>query len=274
MLGLIRQFPTSPKINDFGKIVVGIIVFLFLLIFPLPPWLTSIVIDQYNWITLLVLVMFFVFLLNRNGNGWEIAQTVFIFALFAIPMIYKWQFVHHDGEIIGGLLPWSDAAGYTWDAHRLVNGMLLSEFGSRRPLFPGFLAVLLRLTGDFKFTVSILTVLNTLAVCFLVRVFKRLYGSIASGFFLVISFEFYIRFAGKTMTEQLGFVLGNLALFFLLIGAHEKNMRKALFGLGLLTLALNARAGAFIILPVLIIWLALFFRQHTSFWRTGGWAIG
>jgi hypothetical protein len=106
-----------------------------------------------------------------------------------------------------------------------------------------------------------------------IRVVKQLYGSTAAAFFLIISFEFYLRFAGVTTSEQLGFAAGNLALFFLLIGAHTRSLWKVLLGLGLLTLALNARAGAFFILPALILWLAFFFRQQTTFWRAAGSAI-
>lgn len=274
MLGLIRQFPAKPDAADFGRLAVGVIVFLLLLIYPPPPLLNSIVIDRRNWIALLVLLAFFIFLLNRNENGWETVQIAFIFALFAIPLVYKWQSAHYDGYIIGGLLPWSDASAYSWEAHRLANGALLTAWGARRPLFSGFLAVLLRTTGgDFMAALIILTLSNILAVFFVVRIVKRLYGSTAAGFFLIISFEFYTRFSGVTTSEQLGFAAGNLALYFLLIGAHTRDMRKALFGLGLLTLALNARAGAFFILPALILWLALSFRQRTTFWRAGGMAI-
>ena len=273
MSGLIRQFPTKPNIAELSKLLVGLMVFLLLLFYPPPPFLTRMVVNQNNWVAPLILLVFFILLLNKNGYGWEIAQTAFVFALFAIPLIYKWQFAHTDGEIVGGLLPWSDAASYNLDAHRLANGGLLSAWSARRPLFPGFLAVLLRLTQDFMISVSILTLLNTLAVLFVVHSIRRLYGSIAAGAFLIISFEFYTRFSGTTMTEQLGFAAGNLALFFLLIGARSGSLWRTLFGLGLLTLALNARAGAFFILPALIVWLAVSFRRRTAFWRPAGSAL-
>ncbi|HMD81875.1 MAG TPA: hypothetical protein VKE92_11235, partial [Anaerolineales bacterium] len=271
MPGFIQLFPAKPHIADFAKLAVGAIVFLLLLIYPPPPWLNSILIDEQIWLSLLVLTALFGFLLNRDGKRWETIQIAFIFGLFAIPLVYKWQFAHYDGYMIGGLIPWSDAAGYNWNAHSLANGSLLSAWGARRPLFPGFLAVLLRIDGgDFMATLVILTLLNMLAVYFVVRIVKQLYGSTAAAFFLIISFEFYLRFSGVTTSEQLGFAAGNLAIFFLMIGAHTRSLWKVLFGLGLLTLALNARAGAFFILPALILWLAFFFRQQTPFWRAAG----
>src|SRR5687767_6571152 len=249
MLGLIQQFPDKPDVADFARLAVGVIVFLLLLIYPPPPWLNSILIEQQTWITLLVLTVLFVFLLDRDGSGWETGQIAFIFALFAIPLVYKWQFAYYDGNLIGGLLPWSDAAGYNSEAHRLANGSPLSTWGARRPLFSGFLAVLLYSTGgDFIITLIVLTLANVLAVYFAVRIVKQLYGPTAAAFFLIISFEFYRRFSGVTTSEQLGFAAGNFALYFLLIGTQTRSLWRLLFGLGLLTLALNARAGAFFIL--------------------------
>jgi hypothetical protein len=42
-----------------------------------------------------------------------------------------------------------------------------------------------------------------------------------------------------------------------------------LWGIALLTLALNARAGAFFILPVLVLWLAFSFRERIPVMRSG-----
>lgn len=78
---------------------------------------------------------------------------------------------------------------------------------------------------------------------------------------------FFRRFSGTLMTENLGFCLGNLALIFLIRGAFQSSLTKVLFGIFLLTLGLNARAGAFLILPVLIIWVWFFFRQSQHPWR-------
>ena len=274
MLGLIQQFPAKPDVADFGKLAVGVVVFLLFLIYPPPPLLSSVVMNQHSWVRLLVLMTFFIFLLSRNGNGWEIVQVAFIFALFAISFVYKWQFAYYDGQMIGGLIPWSDAAAFNWDAHSLANGSLLSTWGARRPLFPGFLAVLLRTTGgDFIAAVIILALINVLAVWFVVRIVKQFYGTTAASFFLIFSFEFYIRFSGVTTSEQLGFAAGNLAFFFLLVGTYMRSLWRILFGLGLLTLGLNARVGALFILPALILWLGFFFRERMTVWRATGSAI-
>jgi len=274
MFNLVYKLVTKPSAFEFAKLAFGIIVFLILLIFPFPLFVNSLLVDQYSWPILLGMLIFFVLLLNTNSPAWQTRQIAFVFALFAIPLIYKWQSAFNDGYILGGLLPWSDASGYNTGALSLLSGTLLNVWGSRRPLFAGFLAVLFKLTGwDFMIALIILTLFNTIAVFFVVRMIKERFGSISAGIFLILSFEFYARFSGVTSTEQLGFALANIALFFLLSCIRDRSFGKGLWGLALLTLALNARAGAFFILPALIVWLVFSFREQIPFKRSAGFAI-
>jgi len=54
---------------------------------------------------------------------------------------------------------------------------------------------------------------------------------------------------------------------------RTKSLKHALSGLGLLCLALNARAGAFFILPILVLWFLMTFYPKTRLWRTLGLSI-
>ena len=262
------RLSTKSIAFEYAQLVLGIIVFYLLLMFPPSPLINKIVVNPYYRLAFLPLSIFFILLFSKTGSTWRALQTAFLFAVFAMTLIYKWQFAHYDGFMIGGLLPWSDAAAYNWEAHRLVNGDLLSTWGGRRPLFSGLLAVLFQLTGDFMITLSILTLFNALAVFFVVRGINQFYGLTAAAVFLVGSVVFYFRYSGVTTSEQLGVAAGHLALFFLLLGVRTGSLKQVLFGLGFLTLALNARAGAFFILPVLILWLAFYFRKTIAFWRS------
>jgi hypothetical protein len=89
----------------------------------------------------------------------------------------------------------------------------MTQWGARRPLFAGFLAGLLQSTGgDFMLTLTLLTLFNTIAVFYVVRMVKERFGPLGASVFLIASFEFYSRFAGQTLSEQLGFAFANLAL--------------------------------------------------------------
>jgi hypothetical protein len=270
---MFKRLRTIPKPVELLNLLTGSAVYIILLVIPPPPFISQ-ALNQSGWMILLLLVGIFTLLLHQKGNGWDAIQSAFVFALFALLLIHQWQFAPNYGEIIGGLLPWTDAAGYLLEAQRVLNGSLLTAFGARRPLFPAFLAVLLQLTGrNFMVSLAVLTWVNALAVLLVVQEVKRSYGALGASVLLISAYKFYLRFAGTTMTEQLGFALGSLAVFFLLIGARTKSLKHALSGLGLLCLALNARAGAFFILPILILWLVMTFYPQAGLWRTLGLSV-
>jgi hypothetical protein len=67
------------------------------------------------------------------------------------------------------------------------------------------------------------------------------------------------------MTENLGLPLGVSAFTVLWSAAKNKKIWLAMIGLLLVTLALNARAGTFFILPALILWTGFAFRGKRRF---------
>jgi hypothetical protein len=74
-------------------------------------------------------------------------------------------------------------------------------------------------------------------------------------------------------TENLGLALGAIGLAIIWQGTGQKHMNTILLGIFLLTLALNARAGAFFVLPMLILWGSLVFRGRnriSSHFLVGG----
>ncbi len=107
-----------------------------------------------------------------------------------------------------------------------------------------------------------------ISVFFGIREIHATESPFAAGFFLFLLF-FYVRFLlGKTMSEMIGLPLGLLAFFFLHRSAREKKAGIFLPGILLLTLALNARAGAFFILPAIILWSGFTFCSNNHInWR-------
>jgi hypothetical protein len=269
---LFKRSLTNPTGIEAINLLCASSVYFILIVIPPPPYISQ-ALGQPGWLILMLLIIFFALLLRQKGNAWEGIQNVFIFSLFALPLIYKWQFAQFVDFNLGGLFPWSDASGYLQEAQRLLNGSFLTVWGSRRPLFSAFLAVMLELTGrNFMVSHAVLTLVNALTVLLVVREVRRIYGATGASVLLIFAYEFYIRFAGTTMTEQLGFALGNLAVFFLLIASQDKNLNHALLGLGLISLGLIARAGAFFILPVLIVWMVIPFQSKNVAWRASGLA--
>lgn len=232
-----------------------------------PPALITRSLFNFRFDVAVLIITFLALIFSRKGIAWDTISLTLTLVLFSVPLIYKWQSAGFYGYLIGGLLPWSDAAGYYSGAQHLIYEGYLTEWATRRPLFSGFLAVLFSATGDnLQITLAILAMLNGLAVFFASRAIQKNHGSLVATTFLAICYWYYCVHAGLTASEQLGLCFGALGMAFLVQGKQNGSIRIAAFGLFLLTVALNARAGAFFILPVIILWLGINYNKELG-WR-------
>lgn len=192
-------------------------------------------------------------------EGWIgiLAGLAAVLSVFALELAGLWLTAESDGEfIIGGLLPWSDARGYYTGAQLLEAGGELSPWYGRRPWFMSELAVLLLFTqGNLQWAIAALAAITAVACFLLARSIQALLGTAAAVAALLVLQLFYSRFIGTTTSEHLGLALGSLALTVLLQAARQDKPGVGwAMGIGLLTCALVARAGAFFVLPALVAW--------------------
>jgi hypothetical protein len=97
--------------------------------------------------------------------------------------------------------------------------------------------------------------INAVACFLLVREIRVSHGPMASAIVAMVLFLYY-RFEGglgTTLTENLGLSLGMISFAVLWRGGTGKRMSIVWLGLGLMTLSLCARAGAFFVLPALVL---------------------
>lgn len=217
---------------------------------------------------IIFLLVLFTLLLRIKGS-WGTALTfIFTLLLFALSLLYKWQ-TGDNFSTVGGLFPVRDAHEYYQGAQMIIYNLELSGTSTFRPMFTAFLATIMWITnGDLQVSLIVLVALNAIAVflaTFEVR--RTLKNSFFSAIYLLFCYIFFRRFSGTLLTENLGFLWGNLALVFMLRSAATKKLRLALLGLFFLTIGLNARAGAFLILPVLALWIGITYRNARGFWR-------
>jgi hypothetical protein len=217
---------------------------------------------RYDFTVVLAIVsLVFLVAFSIPGKWGQTAGFLAVLLVFGLTLSGLWGGAKSEFGIVEGLLPWSDAQGYYSGALRLAEGFLFPPFSGRRPLFPGLLSSLLVITShNLQIVQVILVAFNALACTLLAREIKRTHGVFAAVITLVISFVFYRRFSGTTLTENLGFALGAISVAVLWDAIGSKNIRRMIFGLFLLTVALIARAGTFLVLPVLAFWSAWFFR--------------
>jgi hypothetical protein len=175
---------------------------------------------------------------------------------------------------VGGFFQISDASGYAMCANRVldegVSGLRIPEyFGEwclRRPIYATFLATILGLTGrSWLWTLLIQSAFVALSVTVLLRATARLTGLITAFLVLWLMFSFSAENVFPTTgTESAGLALGAVGLALLLDATRLGDQRLLFLGTACLSTALNARAGAFLVLPLLV---AAVFFQSTR-WRS------
>lgn len=159
---------------------------------------------------------------------------------------------------IAGLVPWDDASGYLSCARELIAGAVVNPSCGMRPYYVAEFGALLALSGG-NLQVAVLlqaAVLGSVVGWFSYKVSR--YAGIAAGVTVyAVLLIFSVEFTLPILTENAGLLLGLLALGILLQRPASILPLHFLAVLLLLALALNARAGAMLVLPALLVWSAI-----------------
>src|SRR5262245_55110503 len=109
--------------------------------------------------------------------------------LVSLSLSYMWTSGFSDNFVIGGLLPYKDGKNYYAGANLILNGLPMLKAGqaTERPLFPGFLATLLWLTGqNLKITLGIIVQLVGIGIFFSAKQIRDLFGDLAASLFATL----------------------------------------------------------------------------------------
>jgi len=171
------------------------------------------------------------------------------------PALLAWSRARWSFLTIGGAVPWSDAASYHVGAQRLLYSGSLDNFTGRRPLNAGFYAVRLLVTGDsFWLSMLLQGALVGASIYLLARVVAAYLGATAALMSAAVVVTFALDTIATSMSEPLGLALGCLGTTALLIAVFERRFPFAVCGLFVLTVALGVRAGAYLVLPLAILY--------------------
>ncbi len=178
--------------------------------------------------------------------------------LAAVPVLGAWAAARTHGALIGGLLPYSDAADYLAGADRLLSDGTLDEWNSRRPLNATLLAVRLALTaGSLRGALLVQAALLGASALLAARALATGAGRGAGAVLLGAVLVFGGIFAPTTMSECLGLSLGALGFAVLCHSARAPSRARWAAGFALVTSALSARSGPFGVLPMLLAWASV-----------------
>jgi hypothetical protein len=255
-------------------ILIPIGLFASILLVTLPPPVYALV-GNFQIQHFLILILIFGYSLHLGGKiGWLLGLTLTM-VLFALPLASIWNSAVSTTKYLGGFIPYKDGFYYYNSAQQLLAGLKIPLNGLQgvfRPLFPGLLSVLLLLTrGNLLCTQAI--VVGWTGFCCFCASFqaKKLWGSWPAALFMVLLYLFALTFIGPTLTELPSLAFSCLAFIVLMRAAKTKKIFDLTLGGFLLLIGISIRAGAFLILPVLILWVGWLFRNGNRLaWKPMG----
>ena len=222
--------------------------------------------------TVVVPSIYFVLYLAFRIKGWpgNLLSLSLTLTIFGLALAGAWASGQTESGILSGVVPMFDSTGYYSDAQRLLAGQRFSELSTRRPLFITFFAFLLWIANhNLLYALAIFTLLVSLACYLLSREINETHGSAIAAFALVIIFVYYRFHSGAVRTENLGVLFGVLGTALIWRGISKSQQLYLMAGIFLTSMGMIARAGAFFILPLLVLWGAILFRQNGKIisWR-------
>lgn len=264
-----KYFFNYKKVNValLKSVVLACLLYWVILLLRLPYQLTRFF-QGYSF-GLFVFVLIIYYLTYRLPGYFNVfAGLSFTLLLLAITLMYKWMSGYSDNFLIGGLLPYKDAKNFFVGANLILNGIPLEKAGqaTERPLFPSFFSSVLLLSGqNLKISIAILVKLTGLGLyCSSRRVFHS-FGAMSASLYSALLFFYIQPWAGYTMSELFGFTVGCIAFSVLWFASRNHKWPDLAIGFVVLLIAVSARAGAFLIFPLLAFWVGWIFRGEKRF---------
>lgn len=208
------------------------------------------------------------------GRGGTLAVALAIVLVSWAFMVWDWEAGRTITFAVAGLLPVSDASGYFGCASGLIDfGRFADAYAGwcgHRPIYLGLLASLLAFCGRYLQVVLLVqAAVLGVSLAVLAREMSRLAGAVGALLAVAVLWAFAVKTCFlTTTTETAGLAFGALALALLLCGAERGSRAIVLSGIALLSIALNARAGALFVLPLLVLWSGVFaWQARLGVWR-------
>jgi hypothetical protein len=179
---------------------------------------------------------------------------------------WLWESGRSVSIALSGAYQISDAMGY-WSCANLLldnNGFdgirsWTAEWCQRRIIYPALLAGLAWIAQE---NIHALLILQAAIVCIGIFVLMRRSSPYISVAATVLGATLLFRYSttdlfGLVMTENAGLIFGCIGIAILIKSIENKSLIWVAAGVAIFSIALNARAGAFFVLPFLVLWSGL-----------------
>lgn len=200
------------------------------------------------------------------GNTGRSLRWLWIIIIFAVYLQGEWLIRRTGFFQLYGIQPWVDATEYYANTQRLLMGFASQGTTNARPLFSAFFSILLWIsTLDMVEALTMMVFLVAVAYYLFGESLKGFLGPITAAITIGTTFMFYRNYLGAITSESLGLILGMGGWVVLFWGASHKSLVRFCIGIFLVTFALIARAGPFIVLPAVVIAGIYLFRNRQIF---------
>ena len=261
----------DSKILSVGSRLLGLAIILFLSVFAFwiiisnrsPNLLRPLSMLLRTGYTVVLPLIYLALYLAFRLKGWlgNLLSLLLTLSIFALALAGAWASGQTESGILSGVIPMFDSTDYYTDALRLLASQEFSELSTRRPFFIAFFAFLLRITDhNLLYALALLTLFVALACYLLTREINETHGPVVAIFALVFIFFYYRFHSGAIRTENLGVLFGVLGTAFIWQGITSSGPFYLITGIFLTSIGMIARAGAFFVLPLLVLWGAFLFR--------------
>jgi hypothetical protein len=264
--------PTIAELRNlkfWGLISIGLPLLVFWVVLLINiPYSVTFHFNTYSLGLFVIVLLLYYFSLRLRGSAEVFAGLCLTMLLFALALSYKWTSGFSDNFMIGGLLPYKDAKNYYLGANLLLQGLPLEKAGqaTERPLFPGFLSSLLLLTGhNLKIALAIIVQLAGIGLYLSARQVSHALGAWSASLYITLMYFYIQPLTGYTLSEVPGFMLGCFAFLLLWRTTNKPDWFDLILGLITLLVAVSMRAGAFLIFPLLTLWVGWRFRGEKRF---------
>jgi hypothetical protein len=220
-------------------------------------------------IGLFLAVFLIVYLSFRLPSRYVILACLgFTMLIFALTLSYKWTSGYSDNQIMGGLVPYKDGKNFYLGSNLILNGLppLDANQSTERPLFPSFFASLLLLTGqDLKIALAVIAQLAGLGIYLSARQLYKSFGALGAGLYVTLLYFYIQPWVGYAMSEMFGFTAGCYGFVVIWYAAKQPNWKTLTLGGLMLMVAVSARAGTFVVFPILVLWVGWIYRGQKGF---------
>jgi hypothetical protein len=250
-------------LQPIASMSMALFIYIFILLNRSPGLLRPISMVIRTGYTIVFPVMLLVLYLTFRLRGWigSLLSPSVTLAIFALGLAGLWASGLTESGILSGVVPMFDSTSYYLDGLRMLQGQAFSVTSTRRPFFSAFFGVMLAISDhNLMIALSIVTLFAAVGCYLLSREIQRTHGPILAAFALAVIFMYFRYHSGAVRTETLGVILSALGTTAIWKGLADSKQRYVLIGIFLTALALVTRAGAFFVLPLLVLWGAWYFR--------------